>query len=62
MSLWTFVFICTGLAIVSTGVFTIFFNTDGDERARQTGFVFFAAGIVLSLGTAFAAHLQHHLN
>jgi hypothetical protein len=59
---WTLLFIGVGtaLAILGACIFLLNRSREADERLRQTGLLFFAAGAVLAALTAFAARMPPH--
>lgn len=62
MSNWTLLFIGIGIAIAIGGACMVLFNwgQGTDERLRQTGWVFFAAGLAMAALTAFATRMPPH--
>ncbi len=64
MDIWTLLFIGAGIALATLGAWISQRNKgqDADQRMRQTGLLFFAAGLVLAALTAFATRMPPHSN
>ena len=60
MSSWTLLFVGIGIAIALGGACIVLFNGGADEKLRQTGWVFFAAGLAMAALTAFAMRMPPH--
>ena len=57
MGNWTVLFIGIGFVVAIIGACIVLFNRAADERTRQSGLVFLAAGLVIALMTA--THFGH---
>ena len=60
MGNWTVLFIGIGFVVAIIGACIVLFNRAADERTRQSGLVFLAAGLVIALMTALTSGMPHH--
>ena len=61
MNVWTLAFVGIGILLAVIGASVVLFNWgQEDQGTRQSGWIFFVAGLAMAAMTVFAARMPPH--